>query len=80
VLAQSKDDLAFDVQHIRSIIYFDKMGYEWKFKEDLHRPLRKRWALPTAQVRLRPLVQRGADRAGDESDPAAVSDPGGTPV
>jgi hypothetical protein len=36
ILAQSKKDLAFDVKHIRAIMYLDKMGYEQKFRDDLH--------------------------------------------
>jgi hypothetical protein len=39
ILRQSKDDLSFDVQHIRAITYTDKMGYEQKFKDDLNRAL-----------------------------------------
>jgi hypothetical protein len=39
ILAQLKNDLAFDVQHIRAIMYLDKMGSDEKFKDDLHRAL-----------------------------------------
>ena len=39
VLAPSKEDLAFDVQHIRTIFYSDKMGHEQKFRHDLHRAI-----------------------------------------
>jgi hypothetical protein len=35
VLAQSTNDLAFDVQHIRTIIYSNKMGADSKLRESL---------------------------------------------
>jgi hypothetical protein len=41
VLAQSKNDLAFDVQHIRAIMYLDKMGHEEKFRDDLRRAIKE---------------------------------------
>jgi hypothetical protein len=41
VLAQSKNDLAFDVQHIRAIMYLDKMGREEKFRDDLRRAIKE---------------------------------------
>ena len=39
IIRQSKDDLSFDVQHMRAITYTDKMGYEQMFKDDLNRAL-----------------------------------------
>jgi hypothetical protein len=37
VLAQVQDDLTFDVKHIRTIFYSDRMGADVKFREDLER-------------------------------------------
>jgi hypothetical protein len=39
VLAQSSDDLAFDVRHIRSITYSNKLGEDQKLKSNLSRAL-----------------------------------------
>lgn len=39
VIAQSQDDLTFDVRHIRTIFYSDRMGADIKFREDLERAL-----------------------------------------
>jgi len=41
VLAQSKSDLAFDVEHIRAIVYSDDPGQEAQFRDDLGRALRQ---------------------------------------
>ena len=41
VLAQSADDLAFDVQHVRSIIYSDRMGADSELKERLENALKE---------------------------------------
>jgi hypothetical protein len=40
VLAQSTNDLAFDVQHIRTIIYSNKMGADSKLRESLEQALK----------------------------------------
>lgn len=40
VIAQSTDDLAFDVRHVRTILYSNTMGADVKFKEDLARAIR----------------------------------------
>lgn len=40
VLAQSPDDLTFDVQHIRTIFYSDRMGADIKLEEDLKSAIR----------------------------------------
>jgi hypothetical protein len=40
VLAQSTNDLAFDVQHIRTIIYSNKMGADSKLRESLGQTLK----------------------------------------
>jgi hypothetical protein len=39
VIAQSTDDLAFDVRHIRTILYANTMGADLKFKDDLARAI-----------------------------------------
>jgi hypothetical protein len=39
VIAQAPDDLAFDVKHIRTIFYSDRMGADVKFREDLERAI-----------------------------------------
>jgi hypothetical protein len=41
VLAQSKSDLAFDVEHIRAIVYSDEPEKEGQFRDDLGRALRQ---------------------------------------
>lgn len=41
VLAQSKDDLDFDVQEYRAIFYSNKMGAEKKLRKDLEKALEK---------------------------------------
>jgi nucleoside 2-deoxyribosyltransferase len=38
-LAQSVADLPFDVKHLRTFAYSDKMGEDIKFKEDLARAI-----------------------------------------
>jgi nucleoside 2-deoxyribosyltransferase len=38
-LAQSVADLPFDVKHLRTFAYSDKMGADIKFKEDLARAI-----------------------------------------
>lgn len=40
VLAQSPSDLTFDVQHIRAILYSDRMGADVKLQEDLEAAIR----------------------------------------
>lgn len=40
VIAQSTDDLAFDVRHVRTILYSNTMGADLKFKDDLARAIR----------------------------------------
>jgi len=40
VIAQSTDDLAFDVRHVRTILYSNTMGADIKFKDDLGRAIR----------------------------------------
>jgi hypothetical protein len=40
VIAQSTDDLAFDVRHVRTILYANTMGADVKFREDLSRAIR----------------------------------------
>jgi hypothetical protein len=40
VIAQSTDDLAFDVRHVRTILYSNTMGADVKFKDDLDRAIR----------------------------------------
>ena len=40
VLAQSPNDLTFDVQHIRTIFYSDRMGADVKLEEDLKSAIR----------------------------------------
>jgi hypothetical protein len=40
VIAQSTDDLAFDVRHVRSILYSNTMGADVKFRDDLARAIR----------------------------------------
>jgi hypothetical protein len=40
VIAQSTDDLAFDVRHVRTILYANTMGADIKFKEDLAKAIR----------------------------------------
>ncbi|MGJ5814877.1 hypothetical protein [Paludibaculum fermentans] len=40
VIAQSTDDLAFDVRHVRTILYSNTMGADVKFKDDLGRAIR----------------------------------------
>jgi len=40
VLAQSSDDMTFDVRHIRSIRYSNSMGADLQLREDLHQALR----------------------------------------
>ena len=39
VLAQSTNDLAFDVRHVRTFIYSDKMGADATFKKSLQQAL-----------------------------------------
>lgn len=39
VIAQSTDDLAFDVRHVRTILYSNTMGADVKFKDDLTRAI-----------------------------------------
>ncbi|MCI0536907.1 MAG: hypothetical protein L0Z50_16960 [Verrucomicrobiales bacterium] len=41
LLAQAANDLTFDVQQIRAIIYVDKMGSDVKFKNDLTQALKE---------------------------------------
>ncbi len=41
VLAQSMNDLAFDVQHIRTIIYSNKMGADSRLRENLEQALKE---------------------------------------
>jgi hypothetical protein len=41
VLAQVPDDLTFDVKHIRTIFYSDRMGADVKFRVDLERAVRE---------------------------------------
>jgi hypothetical protein len=41
VLAQSKADLAFDVQHVRAITYSNSMGADENLKEALRRALQQ---------------------------------------
>jgi hypothetical protein len=41
VLAQSKNDLAFDVQHIRTIVYSNTMGADAKLRENLEHALKE---------------------------------------
>jgi hypothetical protein len=41
VLAQSTNDLAFDVQHIRTIIYSNRMGADSKLRDNLERALKE---------------------------------------
>jgi hypothetical protein len=36
ILAQSTDDLTFDVRHIRCILYSNRMGADKKLETDLH--------------------------------------------
>jgi hypothetical protein len=45
VLAQSATDLAFDVQHIRAIIYSNKMGGDENLKEHLRRAIEETMGL-----------------------------------
>ena len=40
VLAQSPNDLTFDVQHIRAIFYSDRMGADTKLQEDVESAIR----------------------------------------
>jgi hypothetical protein len=66
ILAQSKNDLAFDVQHIRAIMYVDKMGSDEQLKADLHRALEETLvAISRAGTAsfssLRPLGRRQPD-------------------
>jgi hypothetical protein len=48
VLAQSPNDLTFDVQHIRAILYSDRMGADIKLREDVENAIRG--TLGTGQV------------------------------
>jgi len=41
VIAQSIDDLAFDVRHVRTILYSNTMGADVKFRDDLGRAIRE---------------------------------------
>jgi hypothetical protein len=40
VISQSTDDLAFDVRHVRTILYSNTMGADVKFRDDLGRAIR----------------------------------------
>ena len=40
VIAQSPDDLTFDVKHIRTIFYSDRMGADVQFRQDLEKSIR----------------------------------------
>ena len=40
VLAQTSDDMTFDVRHIRSIRYSNTMGADIRLRDDLHQALR----------------------------------------
>src|ERR1044072_494836 len=41
VLAQSQDDLTFDVRHIRTILYSNKMGADSRLRENISQALRE---------------------------------------
>jgi hypothetical protein len=41
VLAQSQDDLTFDVRHIRTILYSNKMGADIRLRENLSQAIRE---------------------------------------
>ncbi len=53
VLAQSPDDLTFDVKHIRTILYSNRMGADVELRDHLDRALRKTMGLSLEETRTR---------------------------
>lgn len=51
VLAQRADDLTFDVQHIRTILYSNTMGADVKLRENLQQAIQETMGLMPAQRR-----------------------------
>jgi hypothetical protein len=62
ILAQSTEDLSFDVRHIRTIVYSDKMGADVLLQEQLRKAVRETMGLSEVDEKMSPRQSRSNTR------------------